>query len=155
MADNELFKASLNKAMALCSKREYCTGDMLAKLQAWGTDDNDNARIIELLKEQNFINDERYTFGFVRDKYNFNKWGKIKITVHLKAKNIQGAVIKKALNTIDNEAYKKTLTSLLTAHRRSVKAKNLYDLKAKLLRYGLSKGFESSLLYDLLNELED
>jgi regulatory protein len=155
MADTELFKASLNKAMALCSKREYCTSDMLGKLLSWGTDDNDNARIIELLKKQNFINDERYTFGFVRDKYNFNKWGKIKITVHLKAKNIPGPIIKKALNTIDNETYKKTLSGLLAAHRRSVKAKNLYDMKAKLLRYGLSKGFESSLLYDLLNEIED
>ena len=46
----------------------------------------------------------------------------------------------------------KTLSNLISAHRRSVKAKNQYDLKAKLLRYGLSKGFESSLLYDLLND---
>jgi regulatory protein len=155
MPDNELFKIALNKAMSLCSRKEYCIGDVLAKLQSWGTDDNDNARIIELLKKENFINEERYAFGFVRDKFNFNKWGKIKIAAHLKAKNIPGELIKKSLSTIDNDIYNKTISILLFAHRQSVKAKSPYDLKAKLLRYGLSKGFESSLLYDLLNDLEE
>jgi SOS response regulatory protein OraA/RecX len=44
---------------------------------------------------------------------------------------------------------------MIFIHRKSVKAKNNYDLKAKLLRYGLSKGFESSILYDILNDFED
>jgi len=39
-------------------------------------------------------------------------------------------------------------------HRKSIKAKNQFDLRGKLLRYGLSKGFESSLLYDILNDME-
>jgi regulatory protein len=155
MPDNELFRASVNKAMALCARREYCISEVLAKLQSWGTDFNDNARIIELLKKDNFINEERYAIGFVKDKFNHNKWGKIKISAHLKANNIPGELIKKALDTIDNDNYIKTLNNLLSAHRRSVKAKNLYDMKAKLLRYGLSKGFESSLLYDLLNTCEE
>jgi regulatory protein len=155
MPDNELFKASMNKAMALCSRKEYCRSELLAKLQSWEMDVNDSARIIELLKKENFINEERYALGFARDKFNFNKWGKVKIAAHLKAKSISRELIKKALDAIDNDAYNKTLSNLLAVHRRSVKAKNQYDLKAKLLRFGLSKGFESSLLYDLLNEIED
>ena len=155
MPYNELFKASLNKAMALCSRREYCISEVLEKLHSWGTDADDNARIIELLKKENFINEERYAISFVKDKFNYNKWGKLKISAHLRAKNIPGDLIKQALDSIDNETYKQTLVNLLSAHRRSVKAKNQYDLKAKLLRYGLSKGFESSMLYDLLNMFED
>jgi regulatory protein len=69
-------------------------------------------------------------------------------------KKIPSDVINSALNSIDNELYKKTLEELLTIHRRSVKVKNQYDLKGKLLRYGLSKGFESELLYDILSGLE-
>jgi len=155
MPYNELFKTSMNKAMALCAAREYCISELLAKLHSWGTDADDTGRIIELLKKDNFINEERYAISFVKDKFNQNKWGKIKITAHLKAKNIPGEILKKALDTIDNEIYQKTLINLLATHRRSVKAKNQYDLKAKLMRYGLSKGFESSLLYDLLNEMEE
>jgi len=155
MKENDLFKSSLNRATALCAKREHCISEVLAKLSEWGCGENVNCRIIEILKKENFINEERYAIAFVRDKFKYNKWGKIKISVHLKAKNIPGDLIKQALDSIDNETYKQTLFNLLSAHRRSVKAKSQYDLKAKLLRYGLSKGFESSLLYDLLNTFED
>jgi regulatory protein len=64
-------------------------------------------------------------------------------------------IISSALESIDNDLYIKLLRELIEAHRKSVKAKNQYDLKAKLLRYGLSKGFESNLLYDILNDLGD
>ena len=154
MPYNELFKASVNKAMALCSRREYCISEVMDKLHSWGTDADDNERIIELLKKENFINEERYALGFVKDKFNYNRWGRLKIKAHLRAKNIPAELIKQALDSIDNEIYMKVLGDLVSAHRRSVKAKNQYELKAKLLRYGLSKGFESSLLYDLLNDLE-
>jgi regulatory protein len=152
MADNELYKSSLNKAMALCAAREYCISDISSKLRSWGIEEKDIAGIIEILTKDNFINEERYAKGFVKDKFNYNRWGRIKILSGLRAKNIQGEIISKALDSIDNDQYKKTLNDLLSSHSRHVKAKNQYDLKAKLLRYGLSKGFESSLLYDLLNE---
>lgn len=155
MPDTELFRTSLNKAMALCSGREYCITEVIAKLRSWGTDASDNERIIELLVKDNFINEERYALAYASDKFRYNKWGRVKINVYLKAKNISGEIIRKALDTIDNEDYKKTLSNLLSTRRKSVKAKNQYDLKAKLMRYGLAKGFESSLLYDLLNEMEE
>ena len=155
MPDSELFKSALNKAMALCAGREYSAGEISSKLHSWGINVNESTRIIELLKKDNFINEERYSIAFVKDKFKYNKWGKIKITAHLKAKNISGEIIKNALDTIDDETYKQTLINLLSVHRKSVKAKTQYELNAKLLRYGLSKGFESSLLYDLLNGMEE
>jgi regulatory protein len=154
MPDSELFKSALHKAMALCAGREYSPGEISSKLQSWGINDDESAKIIGFLKMDNFLNEERYALAFVKDKFKYYKWGKIKIAAHLKSKNISGEMIKNALDTIADETYKQTLVNLLSIHRRSVKAKNQYDLKAKLLRYGLSKGFESSLLYDLLNEIE-
>jgi regulatory protein len=155
MTNNELYKSSLNKAMALCAAREYCISDISTKLQNWGIEAKNIGGIIEKLIKDNFINEERYATGYVKDKFNYNKWGKIKIASQLRAKNIPGEVISGALNSIDNDLYKKTIRDLLSSHRRQVKAKNQYDLKGKLLRYGLSKGFESNLLYDLLNEIEE
>jgi regulatory protein len=154
MAESELFKSALNKAMALCAGREYSPGDIASKLHSWGINSIESERIIGLLKKDNFINEERYALAFVRDKFKYNKWGKLKISAHLKTKNIPVEIIKNALDSVDDETYKQTLINLLSAHRKAVNAKNDYDLKAKLLRYGLSKGFESSLLYDLLNEIE-
>jgi len=156
MSENALFKTALNKAMALCSRRENCIRDIQDKLGSWGVSPADNEKIIDLLKKENFINEERFAVAFVKDKFSYNKWGKIKISSQLRAKQIPGNTIKSALDSIDHEVYTRVINDLITSHRRSVKSKNQYDLKAKLLRYGLSKGFESSILYDILNrQLKD
>jgi len=155
MADKELFTMVLNKAMSQCSQREYCLEDISGKLALWGIENDDSEKILEILIKENFINEKRYASAFVRDKFKYNKWGKVKIAAHLKAKNIPGDIIRLALDNIDNEQYIKFIRELINGHRRTIKAKNQYDLKAKLLRYGLSKGFESSLLFEILNDPEE
>ncbi|MCX6302587.1 MAG: regulatory protein RecX [Bacteroidia bacterium] len=154
MSETDLFKSALSRAMALCSKHEYCIDDIRTKLQAWKVGDNDIEKILSALIRDNFINEIRYSEIFVREKFRFNKWGKVKITAHLKSKKITFEIIRSSIDSIDNELYIQTLKDILSEHRKHIKAKNQYDLKGKLLRYGLSKGFESNLLYDLLNDLE-
>jgi regulatory protein len=154
MSENALFKIALNKAMAQCSHREFCRDEICNKLSLWGIENNDAEKIIEILINENFINESRFAAAFVRDKFKYNKWGKVKITAHLRAKKLSPDIINSALDSIDNDQYNKLIRGLIEVHRRTIKAKNQYDLKAKLLRYGLSKGFESSLLYDILNDLE-
>jgi regulatory protein len=155
MKQNELFKTSLNRVMALCAEREYCAGDIAAKLKSWGLADSDIASITDILEKERFIDKKRYASSFVKDKFNQNRWGRVKIAAHLKAKNIPAEIIDEALNTIDSEEYESVIRNLLASHRRSVKARNMYELKGKLIRFGLSRGFESSLLYDLMNDLDD
>jgi regulatory protein len=155
MSENILFTTALNKAMSLCSAREYCIEDIAMKLQSWGVAKNDSLKIIATLLKENFINEQRFADAFTRDKFRYNKWGKVKIAAHLRAKKISGEIIRSALDKIDNELYRTFIKDLLTTHRRTVKAKNQYYLKGKLLRFGLSKGFESEILYDLLNDSED
>ena len=144
MSENALFNIALNKAMALCSRREFCCDDIRNKLLLWDIGNNDAEKIISILIKENFINQSRYAIAFVKDKFNYNKWGKIKIASHLRMKNIPADITRTALDAIDNEHYTKLLKELIAGHRRSVKAMNQYDLKAKLFRYGLSKGFEIS-----------
>jgi regulatory protein len=155
MSEKALFKIALEKAMAQCSRREYCSDDIRNKLSLWGVDNDDIGKILRILISDNFINEPRYATAFVRDKFKYNKWGKVKISAHLRGKKVPQDIISSALESIDNDLYIKLLRELIEAHRKSVKAKNQYDLKAKLLRYGLSKGFESNLLYDILNDLGD
>jgi regulatory protein len=152
MPEDELFKTSLSRAMALCSGREYCSADIINKLQEWGLSADNTARVIDILTREKFIDDNRYASTFVRDKFNSARWGKTKISAHLKAKGIPGDIITSALDSIDNDHYRKTLEELLSAHRRFIKAKNQYDLKGKLWRFGISRGFESDLLYQIINE---
>jgi len=155
MSESMLYKTAFKKVMAMCSKREYCCEDIRNKLISWGVTRSDTEKVIDNLIKENFINEKRFATAFVNDKFNYNKWGKIKIAAHLRHRNLTGDIIREALDSIDYDIYTKALKDLIASHRRSVKAKNQYDLKVKLLRYGLSKGFESSLLYEVLNESEE
>ena len=68
MQDNLLFKVALNKAMALCSRREYCVSEISDKLCNWGVDAVSTEKIIGELIKENFLSEERYAVAFVKDK---------------------------------------------------------------------------------------
>ena len=154
MTENTLINVALNKAMALCANREYCSEDIRAKLDSWSVNNQDADKIIIKLIVENFINEKRYAEAFVRDKYHHNKWGKVKIASRLRAKRITPDVITSALAAVDEDQYRQDIREILASHRKFIKAKNQFDLKGKLMRFGLSKGFESHILYDILNDLD-
>jgi regulatory protein len=154
MAESLLFATALKKAMVLCAGREHCRSEIRLKLSGWNVDASDSEKIISRLVNDKFIDEERYSSAFVRDKFRYNKWGRVKIATALKMKNIPGETINNALGLIDDDTYMTALKNMISSQRKKVKAKNQYDLKGKLLRFGLSRGFESHLLYDLLNEIE-
>lgn len=155
MSENELFKVSLNKSMAQCSQKELCSEDIRKKLSLWGVETKDIEKIIVILISEKFIDETRYANAFVRDKFKYNKWGKVKIAMHLRHKKLSPDIICEALDLIDHDQYIRFIRGVLESHRRSIKAKNHLELKAKLLRYGLSKGFESGVLYDILGDMNE
>jgi len=144
----------LAKAQRICSEREYCESDIRNKLESWGeTDEKRVSNIIASLKKEKFIDEERYAGAFARDRFKYQQWGKVKITAQMKLKHIPSAVIASGLSTIDEKEYLETLKEILLRHRKNIKAKNRYDLKGKLLRHALAKGFESHLVYELVNQV--
>lgn len=151
MADNTIYNTALARAMALCSGSEHCREDIRLKLALWKVGEADSERIINVLISENFINEKRYAEAYVRDKFRHNKWGKVKIRANLRLKKIPEELITAALSSIDNEFYVNSLREIISAHRKSVRAKNQYDLKGKLYRFGISRGFESDLLYSVLS----
>ena len=96
---------ALNKAAAYCTPCERCTHEVVAKLKAWGVTEEAQQRIIERLKSENFINEERYSRAFVNDKLRFNQWGRIKIQAALREKQIDRENINNAIAAIDDDTY--------------------------------------------------
>lgn len=141
------------KAASLCSKSEKCANDILLKLTGWGLDENDAEVVLERLVAEKFVDDERYARSFVRDKFRFNKWGKVKISYQLRAKWINPGIIDIALQEIDSETYWKVLVDLLSEKNQGLNVANPYELKAKLMRFAQSRGFEMDLIYSAIDEI--
>ncbi|MDR0873339.1 MAG: RecX family transcriptional regulator [Prevotellaceae bacterium] len=136
------YKKALNKAAQLCSESEKCEQDIREKLRAWEVSDRDADKIIAYLEKEKFIDEGRFTAFFVRDKFRFNKWGKIKIGYALRQKHISQATITEALQAIDEEEYSSALQEVLQSKKRGLKYANEYDLHNKLTRFAVGRGFE-------------
>lgn len=151
MKNKELtYEMALHKAAAYCSASEKCESDLRDKLKSWDVSPKDQQQIIDRLRHEKFLDDGRFAVFFVRDKFRFNKWGKIKIAYALKQKQIPSSFIEAGLNELDEEEYEAMLKDLLSAKEKSLTYKDRYDKQSKLYRFALSRGFESSLINRLL-----
>lgn len=133
---------ALSRMTAYCASAEHCRAEVAEKLQRWGIAYDAIDRIIHRLEQEKFINEERFCRAFIRDKYRFAKWGKVKIGQALQLKKISPFVYRPLLNEIDEEEYLSILQKLLAAKKKSVHAENDYELNGKLVRFALSRGFE-------------
>jgi regulatory protein len=154
MAENKEKDELLQRAQKICSGREYCISDIRSLLERWGAgDEKTKSRIIEKLIADKFIDEVRYCRAFVRDHFMYSQWGRVKISMSLKSKNIPAAAISSGLEAIDEGDYLALLKKIIEDQKKRIKAKNMYDLKGKLLRHALGKGFESHLVYDVINSM--
>ncbi len=127
---------------------------MRRKLLRWGIDLGEADRIVQRLKEENFLNEERFARAFVRDKARFNGWGRVKIAHALRQKQVSSSVILQALDEeLDEESSRDTLLHLLQDKARTLAAREPRLARAALLRFAASRGFESELCYRCVDEV--
>ena len=143
----------LNRMAAMCSRREYCEYDIREKLKKSQLEDSDITTVIKELKERNFINDERFATAYAKDKFQFNGWGKRKIAMMLSFKNIDDDTISNAINNIEQDPYKEKCLALLKSKAKSIKAENLSELKNKLLRFSIGRGFDYETSLQCISEI--
>lgn len=145
-------KMACSKAEAYCSASEHCRKDVLVKLQQWGAPEDAWESILEHLQNEKYIDEFRYAVSFVRDKYRFNQWGRIKIGQALRVKDISAAHVAEAMKEIDEEEYHAILLALIRKKARSVKASSAYERQGKLVRFAASHGYE---IGDILQSIEE
>lgn len=154
MSENIEAKELLLKAMKACSGREYCISDVKTMLDRWGADNEETKeKVIRKLLAESFISEPRYSRAYALDHFRYSHWGKVKISMGLRNKKISEEDIAHGLEAIDEEEYMELLKKVVDDQRRKVKAKNRFDLKGKLLRHAMGKGFESHLVYEVINSL--
>ncbi|MBQ9586222.1 MAG: RecX family transcriptional regulator [Muribaculaceae bacterium] len=137
----------------LCARCEQAEGDLRKKLRDWGIASSDTDAIISRLKQERYLDNERYARAYCRDKLRFNGWGRIKIAFMLKGKGIEQEFIDAALAQINEEQYVNILNEALEAKARSLKDKEPQQARASLLRFAASRGFESNLIFPAVSRL--
>ena len=146
----------LYKLAARCSVSEQCLSDIETKLAKYDLTEEEKTRIVRHLVEEKYVDDRRYAEAFVRDKYRFNKWGRIKIAQGLRMKGIDKETIDTAMEAIDEQEYIEILRDLIKSKRRSTKGKNDYEINGKLIRFATGRGLEFEAIRQCLGgEMEE
>ena len=136
---------------ALCAQAEHCQQEMRDKMRRWELDETVQNRIIARLVKERYIDDERYTRAFVKDKIRYNKWGRRKVQQALWMKHIDTDIQQRVLDEIDEKEYLDVLRPLLKQKRKSIKAANDYELNQKLVRFAFSRGFTFDIIRQCLD----
>ncbi len=130
-----------------CSRREYCTSDVLKKAEKALDGDKEKARqIVDSLVEDKYVDDLRYASAYAREKSSISGWGDVKIRYMLSAKGITRDLIDRALEEVDPQRAESRLEKLLENKYRTLKDDPQWKLK--LLRFALGRGYS----YDEVNE---
>ena len=130
----------------LCARSEHCQHDMLEKMRKWGMTDEAQARVMQRLVSERYVDDERFARAFVRDKIQYNKWGRRKVEQALWMKHIDEDIREQVLGEVGDDEYISILRPLLKQKRRSTKAQSDYELNQKLMKFALSRGFTFDII---------
>ena len=147
-------KNARQKMEFYCSYQERCHQEVQEKLYSYDLSEKERNQIIVHLIEHNFLNEERFARSFARGKHRIKHWGKIRIVIELKQRQISAPNIKCALTEISEEEYQDAFDKLAEKQWETIRETNALKKKKKFCDYLLRKGWESNLVYGKMKELE-
>ena len=110
---------AIQRIRHFCAYQERAQQEVRDKLYAFGMTPDEVEEIISDLISANFLNEARFAESFAGGHFRIKLWGKQKIKYALQQKRVSPVNIKKALLSIDQDAYAKTLLNLATKKCRS------------------------------------
>lgn len=127
---------------------------MLEKMRPWGLSDEEQAQVMQQLTEGRYVDDERFARAFVNDKVRYGKWGRRKIEQALWMKHIDEDISASVLDEVDDEDYLAVLRPMVKQKLRSTTAASDYELRMKVTKWALSRGFTMDIIRQCLDATE-
>lgn len=145
---------AFEKLTTFCAYQERCPWEIRRKLYEKGITDDKAEQLINELIAAEFVNEERYARSFARGKFRLKKWGRNRIRMELKMREISEQLIKKGLSEIDPEEYYDILLSQTEKKWESTQESESFKKKYKVIQYLMTRGFEMDLVKEAVEGLE-
>ena len=136
--------------LSRAAKSEY---ELRLKMKDKGFDSRliDNA--INTLKEQKYLDDERYCEMFINDKINISKHGTLKIKEALYFKGIDKEIIEEKIKSISVEEEEERAFVLGQKKLFSIKEEDTRKKGIRLSNYLIGRGFEYEIVKNTVKKL--
>ncbi|HAH37747.1 MAG TPA: RecX family transcriptional regulator [Algoriphagus sp.] len=148
------FTEAQEKLSTYCAYQERCSWEVRRKLFEKGITDERAEELISYLVKENFLDEERFARAFCRGKFRLKRWGKNRIKMELKMRQIPEELIRKGLLEIDPEEYYDTLLTETEKKWAKTNESDPYKKRYKVIGYLMQKGFEQDLIQEALESLK-
>ena len=125
------------KIRRYCEYQERCEAEVRRKMAQLLVPAGERDTLMAQLKEERYVDDERFAESFIRGKINQKRWGRAKIRAELQQHGINASVIAEKMAELDEERYGENLRYLADKWKRE----NPDGERAKFIRHLLSKGY--------------
>jgi regulatory protein len=146
-------QTAILKLRQFCAYQERSHQETKYKCLELGLRGNEVEEAIAELIADNFLNEERFAKAYAGGKFRIKQWGRKKILMELKQKQVSAYCIKKGMEEIDADDYAAVLLKLTEKKYESLKGEIFIKRKYKTMQYLLQRGFESELISDALEQI--
>ncbi|MDC8098909.1 regulatory protein RecX [Chryseobacterium rhizosphaerae] len=137
------------KLVNYCVYQDRCHAEVEQKMREFLLIEEAKEEIILYLLKENYLNEERFTRSYIRGKFYIKHWGKNKIKLNLKQKQISEKLINMCFDEIYEDDYVKTITRIYEDYFSKQTGLKEYQRKSKTIKYLMSRGFE----YEKINDI--
>lgn len=149
-------QAMLDRARRYCAMAEQCESNVRQKLIGWGASTADIDSIIDRLRDENYLDDERYARAYCESKILHQHWGRQKVLYQLRLKHLPRAAVAVGMAAVSDDDYLAVLADVagkkLQELRRSVD--DTAALRQKLTAFLLSRGFLISEINQIITNTQ-
>ena len=145
-------KYILQKIQSYCQYQERCINDVRNKLFSLKATNKTADKILQSLIDNDYLNEDRYAKMFIQGKLRIKKWGRIKLKYELGLKGLDINIIDENINKIKEKEYIQYFKEFSTNKIKFLKGTE-EQKKRSFINYFTYRGWENSLIYQKLNEI--
>lgn len=148
------FEEIKQKLVNYCVYQDRCHYEVEQKMRDFLLIPEAKEEILLYLMQENYLNEERFVRSYIHGKFYIKNWGKNKIKINLKAKDIPEKLINKCFDEIDADDYEKVIKNLGEKYFATLKGLQLYQKKIKTTRHLIAKGFEYEIVKEIIDDFQ-
>ena len=107
--------------------------------------------VINKLIDNKYLDDDRFTKAFIKDKLNFTNWGDYKIKSELKRLGVNEEIIYNNISNIDDNIYYERMSKIIDKDISTNKKYNGIKLKNKIYNHLLTLGYSKEKVISIIN----
>ena len=145
------FEEIKQKLVNYCVYQDRCHAEVDQKMREFMLIPEAKEEILLYLLQENYLNEERFTRSYIRGKFYIKHWGRNKIRINLKQKQISEKLINACFDEIDEDDYVKTIKKSFEDYYSRLKEPKEYQRKSKTIKYLMGKGFEYEMILQIID----